>query len=52
MSQGLFEESGSEEEKEGENVLYSKNPPVSFEDRISKARKRRKKERKEQVRYL
>lgn len=52
MSQGLFDESEEEEEQEGENILYSKNPPVSYEDRITKARKRRKKERKEQVNNL
>ncbi|KAG8192913.1 hypothetical protein JTE90_025622 [Oedothorax gibbosus] len=51
MSQGLFEEpSDEEEQEEGSNTLYSRNPPVSYEDRLPKARRRRKKERKEMER--
>ncbi|GFR12567.1 ribosome biogenesis protein NOP53 [Trichonephila clavata] len=49
MSQGLFEED-EEEENETGSTLISYNPPVSFENRITRARKKRREELKEEER--
>ncbi|XP_055944989.1 ribosome biogenesis protein NOP53-like [Argiope bruennichi] len=50
MSQGLFEEADPEEDNQTETALLSYNPPVSHENRLPKAKRRRKKEMKEKER--
>ncbi|GIY27403.1 ribosome biogenesis protein NOP53 [Caerostris darwini] len=50
MSQGLFDEEDESDDDQTESTFVPYNPPVSHENRLPKARKRRKKEMKEKER--